>query len=168
MARSLSRILVRNLKPAGSCFSRVSGFGRSRILVRRKLSEFQGIVQKKRLLKSEGRKALRQTSPLFAQCCIGGGSGLVFSNTCKASSCLPRAPNNVPPSSYCMFYFEVQYSVPHIKEGFLDGILETISSSQFNQSLLLHVAHRQGIHSNKHHLHILILCFLYHLFKDAS
>jgi hypothetical protein len=33
--------------------------------VRRKLSEFQGIVQKKRLLKSEGRKAVRQTSPLY-------------------------------------------------------------------------------------------------------
>jgi hypothetical protein len=33
---------------------------------------------KKRLLKSEGRKAVRQTSPLFVQCCIGGGSGQVF------------------------------------------------------------------------------------------
>ena len=60
-----SRVMVRNLKPAGSCFSCLSGFGRSTILVRRKLSEFQGIVQKKRLLKSEGRKAVRQTSPLY-------------------------------------------------------------------------------------------------------
>ena len=81
MTRSRSGVLVRNLKPTGSCFSRVSGFGRSRILVRRKLSEFQGIVQKKRLLKSEGRKAVRQTSPLFAHCCIGVGRVLFFSST---------------------------------------------------------------------------------------
>jgi hypothetical protein len=56
----------------------------------------------------------------------------------------------------------------HVWESLLDGILETIPASQYNQSLLLHVAHRHGIHPNERHLHILILCLLYHLFKDAN
>ena len=64
--------------------------------------------------------------------------------------------------------FGLHLRAPHVKESLLDGLLETIPANQCNQSLFLHVAHRHCMHTNEHHLHILLLCFLYHLFKDAS